>query len=67
MNEYRALMLWWEATVRSLFTGDRERNEAGYTAEQVLMTAILAGGAIVIAGIIVTKFTSSANSIPTGP
>ncbi len=66
MNEYRTLMLWWEATVRSLLAG-RERNEAGYTAEQVIITAILAAGAIVIAGIIVTKFTGKANDIPTGP
>ena len=37
------------------------------SAEQVIITATLAAGAIVIGAIIVTKFTDKANTIPTGP
>lgn len=37
------------------------------TAEQVIWTAVLAGGAITIGGVLIAKFTGAANSIPTGP
>lgn len=44
------------------------RDEKGaMSAENVIWTAILAGGAITIATIIITKFTDKANTIPTGP
>ncbi len=69
LNEYRVMMLFWEATVRSLLNPHgRSRNETGaVSAEQVIITATLAAGAIVIGAIIVTKFTDKANTIPTGP
>lgn len=65
-NEYRVLLMWWEATVRSV-VGDRVRDEAGEVAEKVIITATFVAGAIVISAIIINKFTSKANSIPTGP
>lgn len=66
MNEYRMLLLWWEATVRA-FVGDKVRTQAGETAEKVIITSIFAAGAIAIGAIIVNKFTGKAESIPTGP
>jgi hypothetical protein len=66
MNEYRMMLLWWEATVRN-FMGDRVRNELGEVPEKVIIAALFAAGAIAIGGIIITKFTDKANTIPTGP
>lgn len=66
MSEFRMILLWWEATVYAL-VGDRARTEAGEVAEKVLITALFAAGAIAIGGIIITKFTGKANTIPTGP
>jgi hypothetical protein len=66
MNEYRMMLLWWEATVRT-FMGDRVRNELGEVPEKVIIAALFAAGAIAIGGIIITKFTDKANTIPTGP
>ncbi len=40
-------------------------DERGYSTETVIITAVLAGLAIVVTAIIVAKVTSKANSIPT--
>ena len=45
----------------------REEPDAGYTTEQVVVTALLAAAAIVIVGIVVAKITARANSINLGP
>lgn len=45
----------------------REQPDAGYTTEQVIVTALLAAAAIVVVGIIVAKVTARANSINLGP
>ena len=65
MNELQVWKVW-------LFTyaGDRpskDRAERGAsTVELVILTALFAAAAIAIAIIIINKFTSKANSIPTG-
>ena len=66
MIEIRMLGCYLQAMKRSLLQ-DRHRNERGVTAEYVILVSIFALGAIVIGGIIVSKFTDKANSIPTGP
>ncbi len=39
-------------------------DERGYSAEAVILTALLAGLALAVGAIIVTKITGKANSIP---
>ena len=67
MIEFQMFMLYLHATRQSLLEGRRRDERGAMTAEQVILTAIFAAGAIVIGGIIVAKFTAKANSIPTGP
>ena len=45
----------------------RSDERGAFTTETVLVTALLAALAIAAVGIIVTKVTAKANSIPTGP
>jgi hypothetical protein len=66
MTEIQLLMFYLHSMQHALLDG-RERDERGVTAETVILTAIFAAGAIVIGTIIIAKFTSKANSIPTGP
>ena len=67
MIEFQLFMFYLHALRQALLDG-RHRDERGaVTPEAVILTAIFAGGAIVIGTIIVAKFTSKANSIPTGP
>jgi len=40
-------------------------DERGYSAEAVILTAVLAGLALAVGAIIVTKITNKANNIPT--
>lgn len=42
------------------------RNERGEIVQTVIIIALFAAGAIAISTIIINKFTSKANSIPTG-
>jgi hypothetical protein len=42
------------------------KNEGGYSTEAVIVTALLAGLAIIVVGIIAVKVTSKANNIQTG-
>ena len=42
---------------------DRLRDDAGYTTETVIVTALLAAAALAVIGIIVAKVTGLANSI----
>lgn len=42
---------------------DREHGDGGYSAEAVVVTALLVACAILVVGIIVTKVTNLANSI----
>ena len=67
MIEVQILMFYLHALRQSLLEGRRRNERGAVTPEQVILTAIFAGGAIVIGTIIVTKFTARANSIPTGP
>jgi hypothetical protein len=41
------------------------REEAGYSTEAVIVTALLVAGAIVVVGIIIAKVTSAARGIKT--
>jgi hypothetical protein len=41
------------------------RQEAGYSTEAVIVTALLVAGAIVVVGIIIAKVTSAARGIKT--
>ncbi len=41
------------------------REEAGYSTEAVIVTALLVAGAIVVVGIIIAKVTSAAKGIKT--
>ena len=67
MTEIQIFMSYLHA-IRQSLTDGRRRNERGaVTPETVIWTAILAAGAIAIGGIIISKFTGAANSIPTGP
>ena len=45
----------------------RDEPDAGYTTEQVIVTALLAAAAIAIVAIVVAKITARANSINLGP
>jgi hypothetical protein len=63
MVRYRMLMTAIRDRVQRL----RDQPEAGYTTEQVIVTALLAAAALVVVGIIVTKVTARANSINLGP
>lgn len=67
MSEIQVFMAYLQA-VRTTLLSDRERDESGIgTAETVILVAIFAAGAIAIGTIIISKFTSKASSIPTGP
>lgn len=51
--------------LRDMSTRRRRDQRGALSAEQAIFAALLAGAALVIGGIIVAKFTSKANSIPT--
>ncbi len=61
------------AVIRHLLGVIRDRlaearhDEAGYTTETILVTALLAALALTAVGIIVAKVVAKANSITTGP
>jgi hypothetical protein len=55
----------WLATVWRR-TRARERGERGDITQTVIIIAVFAAAAIAICAIIVNKFTSKAQSIPTG-
>ena len=65
MNELEVWMTYLRAV--HAHAGAVRDEEGAMSAENVIWTAILAGGAITIATIIITKFTDKANTIPTGP
>ena len=67
MIEMQMLMFYLHEMRQSLTHGRRRNEQGAVTPETVIWTAILAAGAIAIGGIIITKFTGAANSIPTGP
>jgi hypothetical protein len=50
--------------LRARLTAAR-REEAGYSTEAVIVTALLVAGAIVVVGIIIAKVTSAARGIKT--
>jgi hypothetical protein len=52
--------------LRARLAALREEKEAGYTAEAVIVIALMVIAAIAIVGIIVTKITNKANSINMG-
>jgi hypothetical protein len=58
---YDIVALW--SFLRSRLEARVIRDEAGYTTEAVVMTALLAGLAIAIGAVIVAKVVSKANSI----
>ena len=58
---YDIVALW--SLLRARFEARVIRDEAGYTTEAVVMTALLAGLAIAIGAVIVAKVVSKANSI----
>lgn len=50
----------------TVLTGDRRRDEAGFSAaEWVVLAAIVIGGCIVIANIVMDKFKGAAEAVPT--
>lgn len=62
----RSELLIWQAWLSShLVTARRRRDERGEISQTVIITAVLAAAAIAITAIIVAKFTSKAESIPT--
>jgi len=67
MTEIQMFMSYVHAIWQSLTDGRRRNERGAVTPETVIWTAILAAGAIAIGGIIISKFTGAANSIPTGP
>ena len=58
-NLFEVLCARWRAL--------RAEPEAGYSAETVIVTALLAALALTAVGIIVAKVVAKANSITTGP
>jgi hypothetical protein len=58
---------WIRAGVRRRVRLLRERPEAGYSTEAVVITALLVAGAITAVGLIVAKVTAKARSIDLGP
>jgi hypothetical protein len=54
------------AEIRHRWHAIRATNDAGYTTETVLITALLVTLAIVVIGIILVKVTGKANSIDLG-
>lgn len=69
MNEDLRVGLAYLVAVRHLLLpAPRSRDQAGAgVAETVILVAIFAAGAIAIGGLIISKFTDRAGSIPTGP
>ena len=63
MNELRHLTTLWRYYVLRL--DDARREEGAVSTETAIITAILAGLALAIGAIIVTKVTAKAESIPT--
>lgn len=61
MSEVSVLIAWLTSQVRA-----QETNERGEITQTVIIVAMFAAAAIAISAIIITKFTSKANSIPTG-
>lgn len=54
------------ALLRSRFQALREEPEAGYSTEFVIVTALVAAGAITVVAIIIAKILSAAHGISTG-
>lgn len=66
MTELLILRTFIEATIVSRLAEARRSNERGAVAtEYVILGAIIAGGVIIVAGIIVAKIVGKASSIPT--
>ena len=63
MNDLRQLTTLWRYYVLRLDSARRE--EGAVSTETAIITAILAGLALAIGAIIVTKVTAKAESIPT--
>jgi hypothetical protein len=54
------------ALLRSRLQAVRERPEAGYSTEFVIVTALVAAAAITVVGIIIAKVVTAAHGISTG-
>jgi hypothetical protein len=58
---YDIVTLW--SLLRARLEARVIRDEAGYTTEAIVMTALLAGLAIAVGAVIIAKVVSKANSI----
>lgn len=66
MTELLMLRTFIEATIVSRLAQARRSDQRGaVSTEYVILGAIIAGGVIIVAGIIVAKIVGKANSIPT--